>query len=97
MNRSLLFAALIAGTVFAPQLASADAMSSHEAMAAPNTVMVCRMAKTDEKANAMTTTKEALMCKKVDMKKMPDASQMKSAAEADQAWRQFWMIQQNSL
>jgi hypothetical protein len=97
MNRSFLFAALIAGTVLAPQLASADAMSSHEAMAGPNTVMVCRAAKADEKANAMTTTKEALVCKTVDMKKMPDSSQMKSASEADKAWRQFFSIQMNSL
>lgn len=97
MNRSLLFAALIAGSVLAPQLASADAMSPHETMAGPSTVMVCRAAKADEKANAMTTTKEALTCKHVDMKKMPDAAQMKSAGDADKAWRQFWMIQTNSL
>ncbi len=100
MKRTLLFAALLAGSVLAPQLASADTMSGDHAMAAPSTMMLCRHAKSDEKANAMTSTKEGLMCKTLDMKKMmagPDMSQMKSATDADKAWREFWQIQMNSL
>jgi hypothetical protein len=100
MKRTLLFAALLAGSVLAPQLASADAMSADHAMAAPSTMMLCRAAKADEKSNAMTSTKEALMCKTLDMKKVmagPDMTQMKTPADADKAWRQFWQIQMNSL
>jgi len=98
MKRTLLFAALLAGTVLAPQVARADAMSSHEAMSGPETMMVCRSAHSDEKATAMTTTSHTgLVCKAVDMKKAPDMSKMSSASEVDKAWRQFWQIQMNSL
>jgi len=98
MNRTLLFAALLAGAVLAPQVALADAMSSHDAMSATTPTMICRAAHPDEKATAMTAdTHTPLVCRTVDMKKMPDMSKMTSASDADKAWRQFWQIQMNSL
>jgi hypothetical protein len=98
MNRPLLFAALLAGAVLAPQVALADAMSSNDMMSAAGSTMVCRAAHTDEKATATTAdTHTPLVCKTVDMKKAPDMSKMTTPAQVDAAWRQFFQIQMNSL
>jgi hypothetical protein len=88
MNR--FFAALlVAGVAACPLVASADEMKS---AATTSPMLVCHAAKSGETSNAMTTSKTALVCADIDMKKMmagPDMSNVKTSKEADTAWKDF--------
>jgi hypothetical protein len=89
MNK-ILTALLVAGVAALPQIASADDMAASSAMAKP--MMVCHAAKAGETATAMTMSKTALVCSDMDMKKMmagPDMTNVKTAKDADKAWREF--------
>jgi hypothetical protein len=98
MKKSLLSAAFACAALAMPGLALADdAMTGHDAMAAPKmATMVCRPAAAGEKPSAMMMGgKTGLVCKPVAMEKMmkkgagPDLSHALSADQVDAAWRQF--------
>jgi hypothetical protein len=83
----LLLAALVASAALAPAAFAAD----DHMMAMPATVMMCHNSKSGEKPNAMMGS-TGLMCKAVQTKKLiagPDMTNVKTAAEADQAWKDF--------
>lgn len=80
MKHLLPIAALIAGTVLAPQLAQA---ADDKMMAAPPAMMICRAAKSGEMSNASMSS-DKMVCKNLDMKALMASPAMKNAKTHDE-------------
>lgn len=96
--RPLLLAALVGSLALAPQLVSA-ADEKMSTAPAGNMMVMCHAPKTGEKANTqMMTDKSMWVCTPADMKKMmagPDMTNVKTAEEANKAWKAFLESQTN--